>query len=286
VRQEDVRARMPARPKPAREERARPAVAKRPPGRWKRTAAIAIIALVGLGVVGVAAWKAPGIIASLRGTPARDRFADPSQRTEPGGKSKIADRAVPGPYTPQGGLETAPVAQKVVLYEEDASDPNGKRYVGSAVWRIDRTPPSPGQKPEVSVRADIDIPEQKMALRWSLRRNDDNGAASHTIEIMFTPPADFPHGSIANIPGVLMKQSEAGRGTPLAGLVVKVTNNFFLIGLSSTDSDMQRNVQLLKERTWFDVPVVYGDGKRAIIAIEKGTPGERVFADAFGAWGQ
>jgi clan AA aspartic protease (TIGR02281 family) len=31
--------------------------------------------------------------------------------------------------------------------------------------------------------------------------------------------------------------------------------------------------------------VVYGDGKRAIIAIEKGTPGERAFADAFAAWG-
>jgi hypothetical protein len=49
---------------------------------------------------------------------------------------------------------------------------------------------------------------------------------------------------------------------------------------------MQRNLQLLKERSWFDIPVVYGDGKRAIIAIEKGTPGDRAFADAFAAWGQ
>jgi len=32
--------------------------------------------------------------------------------------------------------------------------------------------------------------------------------------------------------------------------------------------------------------VVYADGKRAIIAIEKGTPGERAFADAFAAWNQ
>jgi hypothetical protein len=33
---------------------------------------------------------------------------------------------------------------------------------------------------------------------------------------------------------------------PLSGLAVKVTTGFFLIGLSSTDADRERNVQLLK----------------------------------------
>jgi hypothetical protein len=59
---------------------------------------------------------------------------------------------------------------------------------------------------------------------------------------------DFPHGGIANIPGVLMKQSESTRGVPLAGLAVEVTTNFFLIGLSSVEADRARNIQLLKER--------------------------------------
>jgi hypothetical protein len=49
---------------------------------------------------------------------------------------------------------------------------------------------------------------------------------------------------------------------------------------------VQRNVQLLKERSWFDIPVVYNDGYRAMIAIEKGTSDERVFSDAFAAWEQ
>jgi hypothetical protein len=35
-----------------------------------------------------------------------------------------------------------------------------------------------------------------------------------------------------------------------------------------------RNLQLLKERSWFDVPLVYVNQRRAIIAIEKGAPGE------------
>jgi hypothetical protein len=43
-------------------------------------------------------------------------------------------------------------------------------------------------------------------------------------------------------------------------------------------------MQLLKERSWFDIPIVYADGKRAILAIEKGTPGERAFNTAFSTW--
>jgi hypothetical protein len=43
-------------------------------------------------------------------------------------------------------------------------------------------------------------------------------------------------------------------------------------------------LQLLKERSWFDVPLVYANQRRAIIAIEKGVPGERAFNEAFAAW--
>jgi len=71
---------------------------------------------------------------------------------------------------------------------------------------------------------------------------------------------------------------------PLSGLAVKVTNGFFLIGLSAVDTDVQRNTQLLKDRPWFDIPIVYSNGGRAILAMEKGPPGDRAFADAFAAW--
>ena len=51
------------------------------------------------------------------------------------------------------------------------------------------------------------------------------------------------------------------------------------------DADRSRNVQLLKEGSWFDVPLVYTNQRRAIIAIEKGIPGEQAFAIALSAWG-
>jgi len=110
--------------------------------------------------------------------------------------------------------------------------------------------------------------------------------ASHTVEIVFKLPPDFPAGGISNVPGILMKQAEQTRGVPLAGLAVKVTNGVFLIGLSSAEPEKERNLQLLKDRAWFDIPVVYNNNRRAILAIEKGNPGERVFAEAFKVWKQ
>jgi hypothetical protein len=211
----------------------------------------------------------------------------------PSGRTKITERFEPGGQQSGQQQQTAAltpgaaVAQRVVLYEEDPADPAGKRFVGSAIWRTETVSPGPGMPPELAVRADVEIPERRIAMTWSLRRNSDpNLPASHTVEIMFKLPQDFPSGGVSNVPGILMKQAEQTRGTPLSGLAVKVTNGFFLIGLSSIDTDRERNVQLLKERAWFDIPVVYNNNRRAILALEKGTPGERAFADAFRAWRQ
>lgn len=49
-------------------------------------------------------------------------------------------------------------------------------------------------------------------------------------------------------------------------------------------ADMQRNVLLLKDRPWFDIPIVYKNGDRAILTLEKGAGGGRAFAQAFASW--
>lgn len=246
-------------------------------------AAVAVLLL--LAVAGVV-YSQRGVITefwqAFRGSSTDvAKESGPAQPTKQG-SGKITDRL--GGPNPQSGPA---VAQKVVLYEEEPNDPQGKQFVGSAVWRTETVSPGPGRPPELAIRADVEIPERKMTMTFSIRRNTDQTLpASHTIEVMFNLPADFPPGGISNVPGVLMKQAEQTRGTPLAGLAVKVTNNFFLIGLSAVESDQARNIQLLKERAWFDIPIVYNNNRRAILAIEKGTPGERAFAEAFAAWKQ
>jgi hypothetical protein len=59
--------------------------------------------------------------------------------------------------------------QKAVLNEEDPSDPSGKRFVGSVIWRTETVTPGPGQPP---IRADVEVPERKLAMTWSLAAID------------------------------------------------------------------------------------------------------------------
>ena len=259
---------------------------------YGRLLKLVLLILVLAGLAGAAYWQRQAITSMVASLSSSQPAVKPAPAPAPGlaGKPKIADRVspstAPGAAKP-ANAPTAAVAQKVVLYEEEEGNPQGKRYVGSAIWRTETVSPGPGLAPELAVRADVEIPERHMRMTWSLRRNTDKALpASHTIEIMFTLPANFDQGSINNVPGVLMKPSEQARGVPLAGLAVKVTNGYFLIGLSAVEIDVQRNVALLKDRDWFDIPIVYTSGKRAILAMEKGTPGARAFAEAFRAWGE
>ncbi len=217
----------------------------------------------------------------LSSTTSQQPQAQPKTAADtPQDKPKIVDRVgQPGPQ--------APVAQRVVLYDEDPSDPQGKQYVGQVVWRTDQVGGTNGQPSDIAIRADVEIPDRKFKMTFLIRRNNDSSLpASHTAELTFILPPDFVGGGIDNVPGILMKSNEQARGTPLAGLAVKVTDGFFLVGLSNVDADRSRNIQLLKERSWFDIPLVYANKRRAIIAMEKGAPGERAFNDAFAAWGQ
>jgi len=247
---------------------------------------LVMLVVIGLLCFGVF-WQRQNLLAAVRGVMALTQSSAPTQATQQTRDAAITRSKIPDRLSPSGQNGLPGVAQRVVLYEEDPNDAAGKQYVGTAVWRTETVSPGPGLAPDVVIRATIDIPDRGMKVAWSLRRNADKSLpASHTVDIMFTLPADFPHGGIKNIPGLLMKQAEQTRGVPLAGQSVKVTSGFFLIGLSSVESDLQRNVQLLKERAWFDIPIVYNDDRRAILAVEKGPPGETAFNDAFTAWGR
>jgi hypothetical protein len=248
---------------------------------FKSAIAVGIVLIL----VGAAILWGKSVVTTLSGLfkPQQTGVEAPKDASAPLSKPKIPDRV----GQPSSTEQVAPVAQRVVLYDEDPSDPKGKQYVGSVIWRTEQIKASAGQKAEIAVRADIDIPDRKFKMTMSFRRNTDTSLpASHTAELTFILPPDFSGDGVGNVPGILMKSNEQARGTPLAGLAVKVTDGFFLVGLSNVEADRARNLQLLKERSWFDVPLVYVNQRRAIIAIEKGAPGERAFNDAFAAWGE
>ena len=78
---------------------------------------------------------------------------------------------------PSSSDQVAPVTQRVVLYDEDPSDPKGKQYVGSVIWRTEPVKATGTQKPDIAVRADIEIPDRKLKMTMSFRRNTDTFAA-------------------------------------------------------------------------------------------------------------
>jgi hypothetical protein len=264
---------------------------QRAPRSYRGLAKLAVMLIIIAGVTATISWQWSNImglyqfVAQMRSRPTQ---TTQTPAAEPKFSERVPQEQASGQAPTAGataGQNAPAVAQRVALYEEDSNNPQGRQYIGSAVWRTDTVSPGSGLAPELEVRADITIPDRNMTVTWTLRRNTDQALpASHTIEIMFNLPPDFPGGGIANVPGVLMKDSEQARGVPLAGLAVKVTNGFFLIGLSAVDTDVQRNTQLLKDKPWFDIPIVYTNGGRAILALEKGPPGDRAFADAFAAW--
>ena len=245
---------------------------------------IALILLLAIG--GGIYWQRNKIGSMFAGLFSRSSTTTTQRDTTPPRSTKIPDRVGQDSQGNANQPAEAAVAQRAVLYEDDPNG-QGKTYTGTVLWRSEMVSPGAGKPPDRAARADISIPDRNMQVTWSLRRNTDKDLpASHTISIQFNLPPNFAHGGIAEIRGVLMKQAEQTRGTTLSGIAVKVTNNFFLIGLSSTDADVQRNIPMLKERGWFDIAIIFTDGRRAILAVEKGNPGDKAFNDAFAAWGQ
>jgi hypothetical protein len=181
------------------------------------------------------------------------------------------------------GTPVAFDAARAVLYEEDPDNPRGRSFTGSAVWRTDSVPSGTNEPPDIVVRGDIEIPDRKMSVAWMLR-HDLGGVAGHTIEMLFMLPPDFPDGDILKVPGIWMKSTENATGIPVVGFTNKVSAGYFLIGLSAAPGEQARDVQILKDRPWFEMPIVYTNNRRAILAVNKGISGDNAFKQAFAVW--
>lgn len=213
---------------------------------------------------------------------------------------RAAERLAQGSGAAAPGATAPAVSQQAILMEEDAT-PEGTTSYGTVAWRTALLPPertvllspkrtvpsSPGTaKPGPAVLAEITIPGRLVAS-LTLRRNTDRAIpTSHIIEITFNRLLNSLAGGVSNVPGFMMKVSSSAKGEALAGLAIKMNDSSFLVGLSAANPQMQDNLQLLKDRDWLEALIVYNNGQRAILVLQKGPAGARAFADAFSAWKQ
>jgi hypothetical protein len=193
----------------------------------------------------------------------------------------IADTIAGMPSTIDSGTADG---QSAVLYEEPldaAAAAAGVTAIDAVInWRFVEDGTS---GPEIS--ADVKVPERGMTIGLVIRRNTDPTLpASHLVETVINTPPDFPGKGIRSVPRLVLKLSEDERGEPLIGAAAKVADGFFWIALSAAEADVARNLRLLRERPWIDLPIVYETGQRAILTFEKGPQGTEVFENAFAAW--
>jgi hypothetical protein len=268
-----------------------------------------VVALV-VVLVAVAAWKLrdrPEDLARLK--------APPAGQTEPA-NGKIADR-IGGPKTSSPARQSAstpsgpaasgtttgtatqnaapgnqdmaarvvPVAHRAALLVEAPTEQNKvKTYLGTVVWRLDNVSNGPGQPLGTAVRADIDIPEDKFQATMTFQRNDDATLpASHTMKLLFMLQSDSPTGGIKDLSVPQLRREEAQNGEALSGIAVPIMENSFLIGLSRGNAEGQ-NLDLVRAREWFDVPLRFANGRIAKLTFEKSTSGQRAIDEAIGFW--
>jgi hypothetical protein len=180
------------------------------------------------------------------------------------------------------------VADRAAILVEAPDEPSKvKTYVGSVVWRLDDTNYGAGHPPGPVVRAEVDIPEAKLKASMIFEKNFDAGfKASHTMKLAFTLAPDSPIGSIKEIKVPQLRGAQAQAGNPLSGVSVLITDNYFLVGFFRGASE-SANLELIKRREWFDVPMVLkANGRIAKLTFEKDANGARVIEDALAAWQQ
>ncbi|KGF66873.1 membrane protein, partial [Hoeflea sp. BAL378] len=188
------------------------------------------------------------------------------------------------------GEATAPAAQplgvqqKMILYEERLGQQSLEVKQGTVVWSLVSEPSGDGPDEQV-IRGEINNPDKGLSALITIKRNTDPSLpASHIVEVVFALPPGFDGGSIDQLQRIAMKQTEADQGNPLIAVPAKITQDFYMVALNDLAEAREANINLLRERNWIDIPVVYANGRQALITLEKGASGTEVFNQALDAW--
>jgi hypothetical protein len=268
---------------------------------------IAVVVVV-VSMVAVAAWK-------LRDRPEELASFKAATQSQPAQSGKIVERIGGGPTespaqsatavsqtapqtaapqaasvanpaeTSTDNSSTVPVAYRAALLVEAPEEASKvKTYVGTVIWKLDNVSNGPGQPLGTAVHADIDIPEDKMKASLDIEKNADASlSASHTITIVFTMAPDSPTGGVKQISVPQLRGEDSPNGEPLKGILVPIMENSFLIGLARGDAETS-NIDLIKQREWFDIPILLGNGRVAKLTFEKNVAGDRAIQDALASW--
>ena len=214
---------------------------------------------------------------ALAATCADRRGADRAERLP--GADSAADAAAAGAAT----VDPADVAgsQSLLLEASDDGTTGAVPFSGTVEW-------SKGDDetglPTLIGKAKI--PARNLGVDVLIRKNSDPSLpASHLMEINFRVTDSFIGGSVAGLPGVLLKNEELVQGTPLVGASARVVGNSFLFALSASPRTTPPTTTLLTSAsgwTWrSSTRPASGRSSRS----KRTTAAEALFTEVFAAWG-
>ena len=224
----------------------------------------------------------------------------PAQPTAPAQPPRASDQPARQPAAPQQQAQTlqqapqrpaiveqaAPVAQRsAILVQAAVNDmQNVETHIGTTVWRLEESR-RPGANGSPAVRADVDIAAVGMKFVLLIEKNNDTTLrASHMMTLRFLPQDGAAIPGVAESGTPQMRHDSAPAVEPLAGAQAKITDNIYIVALSADPSLVSRNIDTLKTRGWFDIPIRLADGRISKITIEKGPPGDRLIEQALEQW--
>lgn len=192
--------------------------------------------------------------------------------------------ASPTTTNPVATTEGLAVTQKMILYEERLGD-SPVAVQGKVAWKLASDTTNASGKEQPLVQATVEVPERKLKAVISFKRNSDPSLpASHIIEVVFDLPDDFAEGNVESVQRVAFKQTEQDRGNSLIAVPAKITDDFHMIALNDDADARKVNTDLMKTRSWIDIPVVYRNNRRALLTFEKGATGTEAFDKALAEW--
>jgi hypothetical protein len=190
------------------------------------------------------------------------------------------------PAAPQPPAVSAPTQARAALLIETPSDPQKPKVdIGTATWTLIPVASGQAQAAGPAIQAEIDIPDMKMHATMTIRKNVDASLpATHTIDLRFVFADGADAKGFKDMALPQMRRDDTPTGDAVSGVRVKINDAYYLVGLTRSDADTTRNLDLLSSRNWLDFPLLFNDDHIAKLTFEKGSTGQSVVAQAIEAW--
>lgn len=232
----------------------------------------------------IAAAEAAKREGRLTGEPGPQPPSAPISQPEVAPSRPVTSVPIQAPVNPppQQQAEAAPLAVASRAYMIlESQDRTPTQYEGQAVWSFAPDPAS--RSPEKALRTALSFASGGIGVDISMARATDASLnASHVVSISFTPRADL--AAVRDLSALEWREREGQAGQTLAGTLVPIQENFFMIGLDATPNGRRRNLDLLRSQRWLVFEILLANGRRGAFLVEKGSNGDKAISEALAAW--